>query len=407
MSGPPVKTAFVTSHPIQYQIPVFRELFADSGIDLTVLFCHLPNAAAQGDGFGVAFEWDLPLLEGYRYEVLENVASEPSVTRFAGCDTPGVRDVLRRGGYDAVVVNGWNVKAMLQTRFACHRLGIPCVVRGEANDLRIRPWWVRRIQSLLVNRYAACCPIGTASRAFYQARGVPDRRLFNAPYCVENDRFAGAAAASTVGEARARFGLPEDRMVALFSGKFETKKRPLDFLKALAAVADAGAAAPHALLVGDGPLRGECEAFAHARALPATFAGFVNQSEIPLAYRAADVLVLPSDAGETWGLVVNEAMACGRPAIVSDRVGCGPDLIEAEGAHATGAIFPLGDVPRLAQLLSDLEQDRDRLRRMGAAARERVARYSPATAAEGLAAAVQSVSDRTVKKRPTAPRRSG
>ncbi|MFH5805526.1 glycosyltransferase family 4 protein [Alienimonas sp. DA493] len=400
-----MKVAFVTSHPIQYQVPVFRELTADCGIDLTVLFCHLPDAAAQGDGFGVAFEWDLPLLEGYRYEVLENVAREPSVTRFAGCDTPGVRDVLRRGGYDAVVVNGWNVKAMLQTLLACRRLSVPCVVRGEANDLRVRPWWVRRIQSLLVNRYAACCPIGTASRAFYRARGVPGRRLFDAPYCVENDRFAGAAAAGTVGEARTRFGIPEDRTVALFSGKFEEKKRPLDFLKAIAEVADAPGPAPHALLVGDGSLRGECEAFVRARGVPATFAGFVNQSEIPLAYRAADLLVLPSDAGETWGLVVNEAMACGRPVIVSDRVGCGPDLIESEGIGATGAIFPLGDVRQLAQLLADLGRDRDRLRRMGAAAQERVATYSPAAAAAGLAAAARAVVGRTERRRPAGQRR--
>ena len=130
--------------------------------------------------------------------------------------------------------------------------------------------------------------------------------------------------------------------------------------------------------------------------LPVTFTGFLNQTEIPAAYAAADCLVLPSDHRETWGLVVNEAMACGLPAIVSDQVGCGPDLIEP---GQTGAIFPSGNWEALAQTLVDLAADPDALRRQGENAHAKVAAYSVEAATRGMLDAV-----RFVAQRRTAPR---
>jgi glycosyltransferase involved in cell wall biosynthesis len=118
-----------------------------------------------------------------------------------------------------------------------------------------------------------------------------------------------------------------------------------------------------------------------------TFAGFLNQSEIVKSYVAADTLVLPSDGGETWGLVVNEAMVCGRPCIVSDKVGCGPDLVTPE----TGAIHPLGDVARLAELMSEFAADRNRLRVRGEAAARKITEYSTEVAVRGMLEAVHAV----------------
>jgi glycosyltransferase involved in cell wall biosynthesis len=120
-----------------------------------------------------------------------------------------------------------------------------------------------------------------------------------------------------------------------------------------------------------------------------TFAGFVNQTEIVRAYVAADCLVLPSDTGETWGLVVNEAMASGLPAIVSDEVGCGPDLVTED---VTGSIFPMGDVDALADRLTRFAGDPAGLRGMGARARERVSsQYSVERAVAGTLAAIDAI----------------
>ena len=142
----------IETHPIQYKAPLFRRLALDPRLDLAGLYAMLPDAAQQGAGCGVPFEWDVPLRDGYRSEVLENRAKHPSVTAFSGCDTPGIEERLRVLRPDAVLVNGWVVKTCLQALWACKRLGIPCLVRGEANLLRPRAGWKRRPPGCRRNR---------------------------------------------------------------------------------------------------------------------------------------------------------------------------------------------------------------------------------------------------------------
>ena len=380
---------FVTSHPIQYQVPVFRHLANTDDVEFSVLFAMLPDAAAQGAGFGVEFEWDIPLLEGYQYKVLDNVAAEPGVTRFSGCDTPGILKELKELKPDAVIVNGWVVKTCLQTLWACKRLGIPCLVRGEANDLRQRPWWKRWLQRILVQQYAACLYIGEASKAFYVARGVGINKLFFTPYCIENERFEKAAESLRPERQNLRlmWGIPEDATCFVFCGKFENKKHPVELIRAFAQ-AHKVKKNIHLLMVGDGELREQCEQSVTSNGLPVTFTGFLNQSKIIAAYVASDCLVLPSDSGETWGLVVNEAMACGLPAIVSDQVGCVSDLIEED---VTGAVFAFGDWAGLTKKLTVFCNQQKQLTAMGANAHDRVSEYSPKKVAEGVVAAVASL----------------
>ncbi|MCA9029503.1 MAG: glycosyltransferase family 4 protein [Planctomycetaceae bacterium] len=382
------RVAFVTSHPIQYQIPVFRELTQRGTVDFTAVFAQIPDSAAQGSGFGVSFEWDVPLLEGYKHHVLENVAKNPSLVEYAGCDTPGVREYIREQQFDAVIVNGWVVKTCWQALRACRTLGIPCIVRGEANHLRERAWWKRLLQRFLVRSYSGYLYIGEANKAFYKSYGVLDAQLFPCRYCIENKRFAAASEDSRLRlQARERWGIPADVVCYLFSGKFETKKHPVELINAFREAHQQGMQA-HLLMVGDGELRAECEAIVRSANLPVTFAGFVNQSQMPEAYLACDCLVLPSDAGETWGLVTNEAMACGRPALVSDLVGCREDLIlEGETGHS----FKFGDWTALTQRLMQLSQEADKLISMGCRAKGLVQEYSPENAAIGIESAVAAL----------------
>jgi glycosyltransferase involved in cell wall biosynthesis len=375
---------------------VFRHLARRDDLDFQVLFAMLPNASAQGSGFGVDFEWDLPLLEGYEYSVLANTAKHPSVTQFAGCDTPCIIEELKRKQIDVVVVNGWVVKTCLQTLRACKKLGIPCIVRGEANNLRPRPWWKRVLQRQLVRRYDAYLPIGTASREFYRGHGISDDLMFDARYCIENDRFQKAAEAAAGRETtiRVRWRVPEDSLCLLYCGKFELKKHPLELLQSIAHAVQQGARL-HLLMVGDGELRAASEAFVQEQRLPVSFTGFLNQSEIVDAYIASDILVLPSDHGETWGLVVNEAMACGRPAIVSDQVGCAADLI-VEGE--TGWTFPFGDWQTFTELLVQIAEVPEQVHGMSEVCVELVQSFSPLAAANGIAQAVQFVASQPQQK---------
>ena len=389
MTSPRLRLVAVETHPIQYKAPLFRKLAADPRLDLTVFFALVPDAAQQGAGFGVAFEWDQPLRAGYRSETLANRAKRPSATAFAGCDTPEIGARLRELRPDAVLVNGWVAKTCLQALWACKRLGIPCLVRGESNLLRRRAAWKHALHGLLLRQYAGWLAIGSANREFYRFHRCPEERIFWAPYAVDNAFFAAQAAARAGrrSELRAAFGIPADAVVFLFAGKLEAKKRPTDLLAAVARLPVDLKSRVHVLVAGDGPLRGECERCARAENLPVAFAGFLNQSRLPDAYAAADVLVLPSDAGETWGLVVNEAMASGRPAVVSRAAGCCADLVvENETGRACGC----GDVAGLAEILGGYVRDPAAAARQGAAAAERVRAFSLETAAAGIVAAVQT-----------------
>lgn len=362
-----MRVAVVTSHPIQYQVPWFRRLSARAGMELHVFFAMVPGAEEQGREFGVAFAWDIPMLDGYHWTLLPNVARTPSLTRFGGCDTPQLYQELRRDRFDAVIVNGWVVKSCVQALVACRLRGIPCIVRGEANGLRPRASWKRAMHRVLLAQYSRFLAIGTRNRDYYLDSGVDPSRIYDTPYCVDNERFSAAAAEQLVTVGRealcTRYGLDPAVPTFLFCGKLVEKKRPADVIEATRIAVRDGCRL-QVLVVGDGPLLEGLRR--NASNLPVRFAGFMNQSEIASAYALADCLVLPSDHGETWGLVVNEGMACGRPAILSDQVGAAVDLVVPE---VTGAVYPCGDVMRLAGLLVAFVRCPGSLREMGDAAR--------------------------------------
>jgi glycosyltransferase involved in cell wall biosynthesis len=361
------RIGFLISHPIQYYAPIFRELA--KRCDLTVFFAHRQTAEQQARaGFGVAFDWDVDLLSDYDSRFLTNVARQPSTDRFAGCDTPGIAEEIARGGFEAFVVPGWALRSYWQALRACRRRGVPVLVRGDSQLGSQRNSAVRFAKALafsqLLRRFDGFLYVGQRNREYLLHYGVPAERLFFSPHCVDNDAFA--AASSGVDRRRGR------RRV-LFVGKLIGRKHPADLLHAVARLGDK---AVQIAFAGSGELEPELRQIASASSVHADFMGFVNQSELPAVYASADLLVLPSDGQETWGLVVNEAMACGIPAVVSDVVGCGPDLIEA---GRTGATFPFADTAALAAAIRNvLSFDPEQTRRHLAA---KMALYSPARAA--------------------------
>ena len=364
------RIGFLVSHPIQYYAPIFRELA--KRCDLTVFFAHRQTADQQARaGFGVAFDWDVDLLSGYDSRFLTNVARQPSTDRFGGCDTPGVAGEIARGKFDAFVVPGWALRSYWQAVRACRRLGVPALVRGDSQLVSQRNSAIRIAKAVafshLLRRFDGFLYVGQRNREYLMHYGVPAERLFFSPHCVDNDAFAAASSAVRRSGGRRR---------VLFVGKLIGRKHPADLLHAVARLRDKPVQIAFA---GAGELEAELRKIAASSSVHADFMGFVNQSELPAVYASADLLVLPSDGQETWGLVVNEAMACGIPAIVSDAVGCGPDLIEP---GLTGATFPLGDVAALASAIETvLSFDHERTRRHLAT---KMALYSPARAAEAI-----------------------
>lgn len=384
-----MRLAIVTTHPIQYQVPWFRALAARREIELTVGFAWLPDAESQGVGFAVPFQWDVPLTDGYRWERLPLASRSPRLGPFFGLRLRDVARWLRAGRFEALLVTGWNSFSLVQAARAAKRLGLRVLVRGDSSDLAPRAAWKRLLHRRFFSMYDAFLTVGSANEAFYARFGVPASRRFRAPHFVDNRRFAEEASAQEGNRAKVResWGIPPDARVALFAGKMIPEKNLEELLTAFG-IAEKQEHSLRLLLVGDGPLRAALESRALTLESRPTFVGFMNQTRIPEAYAAADFLVLPSRS-ETWGLVVNEAMACGLPAIVSDRVGCAVDLVR-EGE--TGAVYASGDVAGLAARLVEFARDPDRTRAMGGRARELVfTDYSIERAVEGTLAALQAV----------------
>jgi glycosyltransferase involved in cell wall biosynthesis len=373
------RLAIFTTHPIQYQVPWFRALQATKAVDLTVYYGRLLDARAQGEGFGVSFTWDLPLFDGYRWAVAQ---------------PPARNNVPRMGSFlqavrssDVVLVTGWHAGFVRRAAIIARLAGRPLLLRGESNALRSRPVAVRTLHHVYLRLFSCVLSIGSANDEFYARNGVPASRRVRCPYFVDNDRFI--ADAERLGRERAtlrdQWAIPPEAFCFLFAGKLIEKKRPLDILRALSRMRDRSAPV-HLLVVGEGALRAEAQQLASCQRLPITFAGFLNQTEIGKAYAAADALVLPSDCGETWGLVVNEAMLFGCPAVVSDRVGCRPDLV-LDGE--TGFSFPFGDEESLGEAMTRLASDPEQARQMGDRARDRILRsYSVEAAVQGTLSAV-------------------
>lgn len=390
MSGS--RLAVLTTHPIQYHATWFRALAAHPGIDLSVFFCHQATRREQAAaGFGVEFDWDVPLLDGYPYRFLKNLARSPAVKGFGGLDTPEINEIIQQRRFDAVLVNGWHYKSAWQALQACRRTNTPVMARSDSH-LHTTRHLVKRVGKWpfyrwFIPKLDACLAVGKWSREYFLHYGAKPDRVFIVPHMIDYQYLAGRSARLVPLRSvlRAYWELEESATIFLFAGKFIAKKRPMDFLRAMEVATKQGANAA-GLMVGDGPLRARCEEFVRSKDLPVRFAGFLNQSEIPRSYVASDALVLPSD--ETWGLVVDEAMACGRPCFVSDQVGCGPDMIVPD---KTGVVFPLGDINQLAMLITSHSKNPGLLLSMGLRAQQRAQQQSVERAVGGVIEAISAV----------------
>lgn len=430
----------LTSHPIQYQAPLWRALAAEGGgLPFEVWFLTDQGVRRTEDrDFGKAFAWDVDLLSGYPHRFLE-LKGRWDMRKFNGIPLARpIGESLREADATALWVEGWRFKPFWDAVSAAKKMGIPVFLRGETSDKiaekgglfgLVRNFALHRLFSK-VDYFLA---IGQASRRFYLKHGVPERKLVDAPYGVDNEFFRSesgkirglkdqgfkgpkdngeqgahcerelqllAADQETKGlkdqetrdekttgrnltegqrAIREEWNIPLDAKVVMFCGKFVGKKRPLDVVLAVRAHFERGnfdnlkdkqqSSQPwHLLFVGSGELGGELRAACDVRfdadcrngkmsksqnagAPPASFAGFLNQSQISKAYAIADVVVLPSEAWETWGLVVNEATAAGVPTVVSDRCGCSEDFA-AKNPYTR--IFPMGDVAALARAIEEV-----------------------------------------------------
>lgn len=381
------RLAILASHPVQYYAPLFRELARR--VELEVFYAHEATATQQAQaGFAHAFSWDIDLLDGYRSRFLRNVAASPGTDRFAGCDTPDIDALLKAGDFSAVLALGWHLKSMLQGISAAKRQGLPVLVRGDSQlgtpRGRLKTQAKRLAYPLLLRIFDAALYVGQRNRAYFRHYGYPESRLFHSPHCVDTERFATGATQTARMALRQRLGIADHEAVVLFAGKLVPFKRPLDVIDAVAAMRRDGLSA-RALVAGSGPLEAELRARAAMLDVTVDHLGFQNQSKMPAAYAAADLLALPSTGRETWGLVCNEALACGLPIVVSEEIGCASDLAR-DGR--VGRSYACGDVAKLAEACAATLGDPPP-REVVTAVSDR---FSLARAADGIIEAIEAAS---------------
>lgn len=388
MTDQPVHLAILTTHPVQYAAPLFARISRESGIKLTVLYqSDISLRDHQDDGFGVSIRWNMPLLDGYECQFLPCWGDLSRLTPWRPLPR-GLMGVLRRAKVDYLLIHGYGRPYHLAAMLMARAVGVKVLFRDEATPIsRARGPVKDLLKQVFFRLLGLFCDgfmtIGTLNERYYRNNGIAQDKLFAMPYTVDNARFQQTDPA--LGQkVRRDLGIQDHEMVILYASKFQPRKHPDHLLEAFLNLPDQVRAGAHVVLVGDGQLRPKLQAMAAGHG-NIHLVGFKDQMELPAYYAMCDLFVLPSSF-EPWGLVVNEVMNFAKPVIVSDHVGCGPDLV-IPGRN--GLIYPVGDVAALGRSLAQLCADPGLARQMGGQSLEIISQWSFEQDVQGLGRALR------------------
>ncbi|MGN6296290.1 MAG: glycosyltransferase [Ginsengibacter sp.] len=355
------KLAIITTHPIQYNAPLFRLLNERGNLQIKVFYTWGKKVAEEkyDPGFGKNIEWDIPLLEGYEYEWVENVSLDPGSHHFNGIQNPGLVGSIESWNADAVLVYGWSFKSHLKAMRYFHGK-IPVFFRGDSvlfstgNSLKSKfksiflKWVYSHVDKALF--------VGTRNKEYYLKYGLRTEQLIFCPHAIDNDRFME----DPINSAKAtkwnsELNVPLRSTGFLYAGKLDDNKNVRLLLEAFVKVPGKN----YLIIAGNGALENEFKKL-YSNNTNIFFLPFQNQQIMPVVYRMADVFVLPSKT-ETWGLGINEAMACGSAVLVSDSCGAATDLVEEGG---NGFTFKSGNREDLIEKMVRFSNDKEALKKM-------------------------------------------
>jgi len=369
------RLAIITTHPIQYNAPLFALLSSRNEIIVKVFYTWGKNVLTDkyDPGFEKKIAWDIPLLEGYEYEFVNNRSSKPGSDHFNGIDNPDLIDQVIKWKADAVLVFGWAFKSHLKLMRYFHGR-IPVIFRGDSTWLRkhssvknaLRVWflkWVYKHVDFAVY-------VGSQNENYFKICGLKSSQLIFGPHAIDNDRFLGFSDdyETRASDWKKKLGISPDELVILYAGKLEKIKNPAFIVR----LAKEFIGLPvRFLIVGNGPMEKLLREEA-AENRQVTFIDFQNQLNMPVVYRLCDLFILPS-VSETWGLSINEAMACGRGVLVRDTCGCATDLVTD---NYNGFIFKVEELGRLIENIKEMVLDRQKVSSFGEKSVQKIKSYS-------------------------------
>ena len=374
------RLAIITTHPIQYYAPVFELLTQRKNIEIKVFYTWGSDARQKYDpGFGKNINWDIPLLDGYNYEWVNNTSHQPGSHHFKGIINPDLIEQINNYRPDAVLVFGWAYDSHLKV-LRHFKNKLPVYFRGDSTLLDqqsgfkalLRSVFLRWVYSYVNHAFY----VGTNNKAYFKNYGLSENELSFAPHAVDNDRFAQNRA-DEVSQLKLSLGIHETDIVILFAAKLEEKKSPQLLLEVFLKLQVNNT---HLLIVGDGILQSALKAKAAGNS-NVHFLNFQNQTYMPVVYQACDLFCLPSKGpNETWGLAINEAMACGKAILASNKCGCAIDLVNENN----GLIFNTNEPGALFKALKDLLTSKSKLAKQGSFSKQKIQAWNFTSFAQAI-----------------------
>jgi glycosyltransferase involved in cell wall biosynthesis len=348
------RLAIICAHPVQYYAPLFQ-LIAKKHI-VKVFYQPKANGIRRDKGFNMAFEWDLPLLEGYDYEFSHQIKR------------------IRVYKPSAVLIYGWAFLSHIKLMLYFHKR-IPVFFRGDSTLLDKKPGWILVLRNLwlkfIYQKIDYACYVGSQNKAYFKRFGLSETQLIYMPHTIDNNRFSADRTDEAI-HIRTAFGIKAEDILILFTGKLIKKKGPELLLAAFARLNKTNI---HLLFVGSGVLEPALKRTAQTciNSSNIHFMPFQNQLQMPAIYQSCELFCFPSiGPGETWGLAINEAMAANKAVLASDAAGAAYDLVN----KYNGATFKNNNIDDLHEKLKTLTSQKHRLKQMGLQSHHSIQNFS-------------------------------
>ena len=358
-----IRLVYVTGEPTPYRTPHLEALGQRPEVDLHVVYAA---RTIQRRTWSIPEQPYVSFLRGPSLPLTRVLHHDYAIT-------PGIWPLLSRLRPDCVVVGGWSLMATQLAIAWCRAHRVPYLLQSDNHLLEPRRAWVRAVKRVvlpaLVPQAAGWLVPGSLAREHILRYGAAPERTIVFPLTVDVEEFGRRVDAlrGRRAELRTRFEIAPGSVAVLQVARLIPVKAADVLVRAVAA-----AGRPLSLLlVGEGPESGRLRELAAETGAEVRFAGTLEGEDLASAYAAADVFALVSHR-ETWGVVVNEAMASGLPLILSDRVGAAADLLDP---GRNGELVRAGDVDDLAAAVRRLAADPDRRARFGADSRARIAAW--------------------------------
>jgi len=387
------KIAYIGPTPAYYFIPFLRELSKEPGVKLTVYWgCDETVHTYREKEFETEVTSQKDMLKGYQNVIVQNIIGKASYQKgFFGLNSIDFFKEFRRHNYDVVIIHGWqylnNITALVAAKINGAKVFLRCEMplNQEHHKTRLKKILKRIILPFFFSFIDKFLYIGIENKKFYEYYGARKNQLFFSPYSVNNDLFKSYLTKhkNSRKNLRMHYGISDSDIVFLFVGKLSHKKNPKILIQAINQLKSKKI---KLILVGSGPLEKDLKKYVSDNKLSQIiFTDFQSQESIYKYYLMADVFVLPSGVGETWGLVINEALNFELPVIISDMVGSCKDLCTKNGMS-----FKYDNLDELCRCMNFLIKNPGRRKIMSLNSRNLIKLYSPKATSNGISKAIFS-----------------